>query len=315
VRPVRIGIQLPQFGPYATAEGLGAFAELSEELGFDSVWLSDHVVLPREPSSDYPYSSKGLPMESWRPFYEPVATMGFIAARTSRVRIGTSVLVPALRHPVLLAKMFATADALAGGRLVLGLGAGWLEDEFSILGAPPYAERGPVLEEIVALMTALWSGEGEFHGAHWDVPAVYFEPATEQQPRPPIWIGGNTDAAIHRAARVGDGWHPARLSPEEFGAARERLTVAVREAGRRPADVEPSLTALLRFTDDSIDASRLRDVVGTTAAVTDLLARYAEAGVGTFVAALDPHEPLEGRRETIRRLAEEVVPALESEIA
>jgi len=312
---VRIGIQLPQFGPHATPEGLAEFAELSEELGFDSVWLSDHVVLPREPSSDYPYSSKGLPMASWRPFYEPVAAMAFVAARTSRVRIGTSVLVPALRHPVLLAKMFSTIDALAQGRLVLGLGAGWLEDEFRILGAPPFAERGPVLEEIVALMTALWSGEGAFHGDHWDVPAVYFEPASEQQPRPPIWIGGNTDAAIRRAARIGDGWHPARMSPDEFAEARERLAVAVRDAGRDVADVEPSLTGLLRFTDDAIDGSRLRDVVGTPEAVTELLRRYAEAGVGTFVAALDPHEPLAGRRETIVRLAEEVVPALAMRIA
>jgi alkanesulfonate monooxygenase SsuD/methylene tetrahydromethanopterin reductase-like flavin-dependent oxidoreductase (luciferase family) len=152
-------------------------------------------------------------------------------------------------------------------------------------------------------MTALWQGEASFAGAHWQVPDVYVEPTPAQAPRPPIWIGGNGEAAIRRAARVGDGWHPARLSPEEFAAGRRSLEAAVRAEGRDPADVEPSLTALLRFTEEPVDEARLRELVGAPEQVAGLLRRYAEAGVGTLVVALDPHEPLEARAAAVEQLA------------
>ncbi len=309
--PVRLGIQLPQFGPHADPEAIAEVAVAAEELGFDSVWVSDHVVLPVEGSARYPHSSKGLPNENLTPIFEAITTLAFVAGRTRRIRLGTSVLVAPVREPILCAKALASLDALSAGRLTVGLGAGWMESEFEVLGSPHFARRGAVLEEIVNLWTALWSGAGSFTGSAFDVPEVVFAPLPAQTPRPPIWIGGNSDAAIRRAARVGDGWHGARMPPAEFGAAVGRLSDAVAEHGREPAAVEPSLTCLLRFGDEDLDPARLRDLVGSPALVGEQLNAYAAAGAQTIVLGLDPRTSITDRLETIKLMADEVMPALE----
>ncbi len=307
---MRIGIQVPQFGPHSSGSAIRDLAQEVEERGLDSVWVSDHVVVPTVNESDYPHSRKGLDTDNLQRCFEAVTTLGFLASATSRVRLGTSVLVPALRHPVLAASMLATVDALSEGRLVLGLGAGWLREEFDALGAPTYERRGALLEEIVEIFTALWAtGRADHRGEFFSFREVVSEPQPVQGPRPPVWIGGNSPVAIARAARIADGWHAARLNPTEFAAGVARLRDAGSAAGRDADRIEPSLTVLLRLQDAEIEPDRLRDLVGTPAAIARRLAEYAHAGAQTVVLGLDPREPLDQRTRTLDVLVNEILPA------
>lgn len=310
---IRVGVQVPQFGPHASQEAILEFATTAERLGLDSLWVSDHVVLPTASAGDYPYQRGGLPIENMSPFFEAIATLSYLAGVTERVRLGTSVLVAPYRHPVLAAKMLATVDVLSRGRLVIGLGAGWLPEEFALTGAPPFERRGAVLDEIVAIYDRLWSDRiTSFDGDQWSLGEMVFDPPPAQRPRPPIWIGGNSRAALRRAARIGDGWHAARMAPPDLARKIHELRDLVVDAGREPRSVEPSLTCLLRFSDTPVDPVRQRDLVGSPEAVTDLLFRYAEAGARTIVLGLDPRQPLPERLETLEVLAAQVIPALEA---
>ena len=188
---MEFGITLPQYGP-ATPEAIRVTTLHSEELGFRDVWVADHVAIPV--GSPYPPSF----------LLDPISTLGFAAAHGSRIRLGTSVLVLPYRHPLLVAKQLATLERLSAGRLVVGVGAGWLEGEFRALGVN-YADRFALLEESVAALRVCWDDSpSSFHGR-----LIEFEPV-KVTPRPehpiPIWFGGNTRAAVSRAARLGDGW-------------------------------------------------------------------------------------------------------------
>lgn len=200
---IRVGAKLANFGPQAH-EVLDMAAAL-EAAGVDSVWLSDRVVTTRPLRSRYPFTDDGgAPWLDDTPFLESVAVMAMVAATTSRVEIGAGVLVLPLRSPVLLAKQLATVDALSGGRVALGIGAGWMAEEYDVIGIP-FAERGVRTDESIAVMRACWSGTPEaIDGRHHRLPA-----GVHMHPRPPhdipILAGGMTSAAIARARRV-DGW-------------------------------------------------------------------------------------------------------------
>lgn len=313
---MRIGVQVPHFGPNADPEGISQIAAQAESQGLDSVWVSDHVVFPGTNNSAYPHSDKGLPVENMSPFFEALTTLSYVAGQTQRVRLGTSVLLPGLRHPVLSAKMLATLDALSGGRLVLGVGAGWLEAEFALLDAPPFAQRGSVLEEVIEVWRELWSHRrASFRGRYFNFEELVFDPPPAQRPRPPIWIGGNSDTALRRAARVGDGWHAARLSPEEYRARVAQLEAEVLAAGRSSDEVEPSLTCMFRLSDERIDPQRLRDLVGGPELIAAQLRRYHEAGARTVVLGLDPRLRLDDHERTLDLLRTEILPRVEDILA
>lgn len=308
---MKLGVQVPHFGPHAGVEGIEAIAGLAEEIGLDSVWASDHVVFPGKTNSAYPHSSSGLPVENMSPFFEVLTTLSYVAAKTNTVRLGTSVLIAGLRNPVLSGKMISSLDVLSGGRLTLGLGAGWLEAEFEMLEGVEFKRRGSALEEIVAIWRTLWAGgRPEFSGEFFELEEMVFDPLPSQRPGPPIWIGGNSKRALRRAARIGDGWHAARVGPAEFGELVGALNEEVEAAGRQPAEVEPSLTAMFRITDEPIDVDRLRDLVGSPELIAEQLQRYGEAGAGTVVLGLDPRHDLDQHRRTMAALAEQVLPAL-----
>src|ERR687885_1118986 len=155
-----IGCTLPTRGAAADPAAIGALAQTAEDLGFDSVWISDHVVVPEHISSAYPYSPDGrFPTAPTQPYLEPLSALGYLAGRTRRVRLGTHVLVLPYRHPLLTAKMIATLDNLSGGRVDLGIGVGWMREEFEAVGAPSYERRGAVTDEQIRVLKAVWTND------------------------------------------------------------------------------------------------------------------------------------------------------------
>lgn len=229
---MRFGCHLPVFGPAATRHTLLGFARRMEALGYDSLWASDHVVLPYTIKSRYPYSPTGdFPLPPTENFLEPLTALALVAGATERVSLGTTVLVLPHRHPVLAAKMLATLDHLAPGRLILGAGVGWMREEIELLGAP-YERRGAWSDEAIRIMRACWSGERvEFKGEFFSFPPF------AAVPRPangaiPVWIGGHTPRALRRVAELGDGWHAAFASAAEMTKGIAALGEACKRAGR-----------------------------------------------------------------------------------
>lgn len=201
---VTAGIHLPQAGPAASGEAMRQAAVLAEELGYSDVWVSDHVAVPT--GADYPPSAY---------VFEPLVALTWVAAYTKRVGLGTTVLVLPMRNPLIVAKMVASLDHLSGGRVILGIAAGWLEAEFNALGVP-FAERGQRTDEAIDIMRRAWTDDHitadyPVHNAHF----VSMRTKPQPQRHLPLWIGGHADVALRRAIAVGDGWHGAFLSPEQ----------------------------------------------------------------------------------------------------
>ena len=197
---MHLGVILPSFGPGSTPGGIRRVAEAAEELGFDSVWVTEHVLVGLEAAGSYGR------------VYAPLVTLGWIAGWTQRVALGTSIVIAPLHHPIHLAKEAATLQELSGGRLLLGLGMGWHEDEFRFLGLP-FTGRGRRGDESIRLMRALWRGKREFHGEHWSFEDATFGPLPE--PEPELWIAGSSRPALRRALELGDVWHPSRGSDRD----------------------------------------------------------------------------------------------------
>lgn len=209
----------------------------AEAAGFESVWGGEHVILPDSIASKYPYTADGkIPAEPETPIPDPLIWLAFAAAAAPTLRLGTCILIVPQRNPVVLAKALATLDQLSGGRVELGLGVGWLKEEFAALGVP-WERRGARNDEYVAAMRALWSGPHvEFHGEFVD-----FAPVT-CSPRPvngsiPVLVGGDTDVAIRRAVRLADGYFPGEGDAERLGALLGRVRQACEQAGRDPASL------------------------------------------------------------------------------
>ena len=244
--PVKIGLNLDNRGPQATPENLIRFAITADRLGFSSLGVSDHIVLVRQQTRDYPYSATGeIDLEAWTPWNDTLGLIGFVAAKTERIRIGPSVLILPYRNPLVTAKWFATVDALSGGRLFLGAGTGWWREEFEALGlGDQFAERGARTDEYLRIFTNLWSEEvPAFAGRYFNYENLIASPKPAQKGGIPIWIGGNTGRALRRVAEFGDVWHPvvltppAELNPLELGERRELLEKLCGERGRDPASI------------------------------------------------------------------------------
>lgn len=285
---MRFGIALPNYGPLAQPETLVRLARLAEELSVDSVWLSDHLVAPVGVSSIYPFDrradAKPGDMGVIEKFYEPMITLAYLAGHTTRVRLGISAYVMPIRNPVLTAKHVATLDALSGGRLILGIGTGWLREEFDAL-AVPFEQRGQRTDEYIAVCKAIWSGdEAQFDGRHYQLRPVRSGPRPAQRPHPPLWIAGNSHAAIERAARLGDGWHAIDLSPEELAPLVALLRARVAAHGRKPGAVTVSLRKGVLVRDAPPAAPR--PLYGDRAAIQRDLAAYRAAGLDYLIAGM-----------------------------
>ena len=295
---MKIGFSLLNNQGLVDAQACVDLAVRAEELGFDSVWVHDHVfnvghVLDRIGS---------------KPYYEPLTLLSYVAARTTRIRLGTSVLVLPYHNPIRLAKTAATLDVLSGGRLILGVGVGAIEQEMRALGSP-FKERGAVTDEAIAVMRALWTQEDpKFEGKYSHFSGMKFSPKPRQKPSIPLLIGGISRAAIRRAARLGDGWQPLGLAPEALGREIAWLREEALAYGRKPSQIPVSIALGLEA-----PASRLRYALGRDPAEILRNARaYAKLGVDTLVISAIVSEP-EVARSTLQMLAREVLAAFKDE--
>ncbi|HKV54622.1 MAG TPA: LLM class F420-dependent oxidoreductase [Candidatus Binataceae bacterium] len=205
------GVILPHIGAYArehVVERIRTVAQHAEKLGYHSIWAADHVVFPSRLVSKYPYHPEGkFPFDTAENFLEPLTVLTYAAACTSRVRLGTGVLIIPYRHPVVTAKVIATLDLLSGGRVIVGAGVGWLAEEFAFLDSP-FKQRGARTDEYLQAMKALWTQpEASFDGRFVHFGDVRSEPKPVQKPHPPIWVGGHSAAALRRTAQLADGWY------------------------------------------------------------------------------------------------------------
>ena len=195
---MKYGFVLPKT---TDGDALCRFARSVEELGFESVWTGDHIVLPTAETDQYPYTEDGrFTASPDDPQLDALMTLAYVASATRDIRIGTTVIIVPYRNPIVQAKMFATLDVLTGGRAICGVGVGWLEQEFDVLGAS-YADRGPVTDEYLQIFKELWTAERPvFHGNFYDFDGITFAPKPVQKPNIPIWVGGHSRRAVRRAA-------------------------------------------------------------------------------------------------------------------
>lgn len=288
---MQYGFGVPTSGPLATADNLALLAQRGEELGFGLIGVSDHVIIPRQIASRYPYSETGeFAGSRLGECLDQLTTLTFVAARTSRARLLTSVMVLPHRSPVLAAKMLATVDVLCNGRLTVGCGVGWMREEFEALGAPPYSERGAVGNEYIRAFKELWtSDDPTFEGKYCRFAGVTFLPKPVQKPHPPIWVGGESPAALRRAALLGDAWYPIGNNPRfpvgtagQLGDSLARLRRYAQEAGRDPAGIGVAYSAGWyddRQAQTGADGAR-RTFTGTPRQVADDIRRFRDLGVG-----------------------------------
>jgi probable F420-dependent oxidoreductase len=243
---MQIGFNLPISGPMASPAAMARVAREGEALGFDYLTLTDHIALPDMRAPGYPYSESGEFYGS-SPAYrlEQLTATSWIAAQTERIRLVLAVMVVPHRPAVLAAKMLASIDVLSGGRLVVGVGAGWLKTEFDAVVTPPFAERGAVTDEYLDAFRALWTEERPCIDSQYvKMDRLVFAPKPVQKPYPPIWVGGESGPSMRRAARIGDAWYPIGSNRNHLldtlprlTAGIERLRRLVAEAGRDPAQV------------------------------------------------------------------------------
>lgn len=271
---MRFGIALPTYPAGATVEGVVQVAQAAERLGFASAWTTDHVILPPDQAGPY------------REIFEPLMTLAYLAALTERIRLGVSVLVVPQRNGIVLAKELATLDHLCQGRLIAGVGAGWNESEFRMLGAGErFRRRGVFLDETLRLWRQLWTApEAGFQGRFYDLPAVTFGPPPRQWGGPPIWVGGSSEGARRRAGRTGAAWHPVGIAAEEIKAQAGLVRSAAEQAGRPMPEIAPRLPMQFgREGAGQMTAGRLQVLQAEPAEMVERLAAYERVGVAEIV--------------------------------
>jgi len=294
---MRIGFSLLNNWGIEDAQALVGLASRAEELGFDSVWVHDHVF-----NVGHVFDRIG-----GKPYYEPLTLLSFVAARTRRVRLGTSVLVLPYHNPIRLAKTAATLDVLSGGRLILGVGVGLIEKEIRAMGSP-FAERGALTDEAIAVMRALWTeDEPSFDGKYYRFAGMKFSPKPLQKPSIPVVIGGVSRAAIRRAARLGDGWQPLGLAPEALGQGIARLRTEAQSYGRDVSTIPVSIAMSL-----GVSTPRRYALGKDPAEVVQNAKAYASLGVQMLVISANTGDPTEAR-SALETIAREVLTAIPRE--
>ena len=285
---MRVDLWIPTATPFATPELLAAVGREAQERGFGTIWVGEHVVLFEEYASSYPYADDGkIPEPPGTGLLEPLNTLSFLAAHTTTVRLGTAMVLLPQRNPVYTAKEVATLDWLSGGRVDFGIGVGWLEEEFRAVNVP-WPRRGRRTDEYLEVLRTLWVDDtSQFEGEFYSLNPCQMFPKPVQSPVP-VHIGGESDAALARVARSGDGWHTFNRSPEELAGPLARLTALLDAEGRSRADIEVTVCPYFQ----PLDA--------------DIAARYAEAGADAVSALLIPID-----EDSLRTQLDDLVPVQE----
>ena len=285
---MRIDLWIPTATPFSTPELLAAIGREAQERGFSGLWVGEHVVLFEEYESSYPYADDGrIPAPAGTGLLEPLNTLSFLAAHTSTVRLGTAMVLLPQRNPVYTAKEVATLDWLSGGRVDLGIGVGWLEEEFRAVNVP-WPQRGRRTDEYLEVLRTLWSDDtSQFEGEFYSLNPCQMFPKPVQSPVP-IHIGGESDAALARVARAGHGWHTFNRAPGDLAEPLARLDGLLAVEGRSRDEV--AITVCPYF--QPLDA--------------DLAARYAEAGADAVSALLVPLD-----EDSLRTQLDALVPVQE----
>ena len=289
---MKFGFYLPTRGHTATPEALETLVTRGEGLGFHSVMIADHVVFPTEVRSTYPYTVSGA-FPGHGDALEQLTLMAFIAGITTRLRLVTSVMILPYRNPVLTAKMLATVDVLSRGRVTVGVGVGWLREEFEALHAPDFDRRGAVSNEYLEIFKTLWTQDpADFAGRFYQFKGLRCLPHPVQKPHPPLWIGGHSRPALRRVATYGDGWHPVGanpavpLRPHELQAALDDLKRLLEAKGRHPEAVTISFKAPLYDVSPSAEQQaglERRPFSGSPAQVVEDIATYGKLGVSEVI--------------------------------
>jgi len=282
------GLHLPASSANVKPEDLVRFAQQAERLGFYCLTVADHVIVPKNISIPYPYTVDGkYPGTGYH--LETLTTMSFLAGATQRIRFATSVMIAPYRNPIITAKMLASLDVLSNGRVIVGLGVGWMKEEFDNLGTPAFPERGRVTDEYIRAFRELWTSDNPaFNGKFCNFSNIVFLPKPVQKPTIPIWIGGHSKQALRRAARLGDGWHPIGgvptipLEPDDVRKDLATLTEYARAAGRDPKQIRVALKGSLFDKEKTIEGRRRR-FMGEAEEIASDIRDYRAAGVDTMI--------------------------------
>ena len=286
---MHIGAFAMTANPFATPDYLRAFGSTAEERGFHSLWVPEHVVLFDQYESKYPYAADGrIPAPSESGPIDPFTVLSFLAAVTRRVRLGTGICLVPQRNPVYTAKEVASLDWLSNGRFDFGVGIGWLAEEFQALDVP-FERRGARCRDYLRLMQRCWSDPvSQYEGEFYSLPACRQFPKPIQQPHPPIYFGGESDAALRRVADLGQGWFPFSIGPDDLAARRRDLDGLLAKRGRTPAEVRVIVCPYFNAVD------------------LDTVKRYRDAGAEEVVVMVLGGNP-DGVRRTLDQLAKDIV--------
>ena len=288
---MNFGFGIPIRGPLANMESISEIVKGGEELGFNIVTVSDHIVVPHSIKSTYPYNESGefAGQEEGGACLEQLTTLMAIASVTKNIRLLTSVMVLPHRSPIMTAKILATIDVLSKGRLTLGCGVGWMREEFEAISAPNFDERGQVGSEYLKIFKELWTNENpSFSGDYESFNNIFFAPKPVQKPHPPIWVGGESAPALKRAASLGDCWYPIGSNPRFPLDNRDRLQARIsrlhgfaEEFGRDPNEIDLAYSA--SWFETSPNQKREKWFIGSPDEVTEDIAQIKELGVNHLV--------------------------------
>jgi probable F420-dependent oxidoreductase len=294
-------------GQQASGAALASFAQRAEALGYHSGWVSDHIAWPADIASKYPYTPDGsFPAPQDMPWLDPIGTLFFVAGCTERLRLGTTVLILPYRPPVQTAKALASLDVVSAGRLILGVGVGWMQEEADVLGMP-FDHRGQRSDEQLEIFRALFTDAHPSHqGRFYEFPPVGFEPKPVQTPLP-IWVGGNTEAAYRRVARYGAAFHAAFEPIDDVRAAWARIQELVKAEGRDAGSVQLSIRLYL---DPEAKMPPAKSVAGSTEQMLDTIGQWQ--GIGVTHMLFDPVAGggQDGRARAMERFMTDVAPAV-----
>ena len=293
---MKFGVCLPNYGPATSANAISQVAQEAEAAGYDSIWATDHILVPEKHG------------ETYGDVVEALITLGYLAGITKNILLATSILVLPQRDPVLVAKQIAAIDQFSGGRTILGVGVGWIEEEFRFLRTD-FSRRGQIIEEWIQVLRTLWTEDRPAFQGDWiDFEDAVFEPKPVQSPGPPIYIGGDSDAAIRRAAKLGDGWHPGSLAPTSLAAGVAKLQEQA--SGRSIAVSLRGIVALGEAGGTTLSNTGTTHIRlgGPASAVIDILTAYSEAGLEHFVCYFD-HQRADQLLAQLEQFASHVMPA------